>query len=99
MPALRAGRARLEGYEGRLVTALRHQLNLARRRVEAVTRTLAAVGPEATLARGYAIVTTLPDGKIVRDQSQVSRGSDVAVRVARGSFSATVTDNDPPGDS
>jgi exodeoxyribonuclease VII large subunit len=99
LPALRAGRARLEGYEGRLVTALRHQLNLARRRVEAVTRTLAAVGPEATLARGYAIVTTLPDGKIVRDQSQVSRGSDVAVRVARGSFCATVTDNDPPGDS
>ncbi|MDH4030908.1 MAG: exodeoxyribonuclease VII large subunit [Chromatiales bacterium] len=98
VPGLKSARIRLEGCEGRLVTGFRHRLDLARRRVEAVTRTLAAVGPEATLARGYAIVTTLPDGGIVRDQAQVSPGSDVSVQVARGQFSATVKEKDPSAD-
>ena len=49
--------------------------------------------PAATLERGYAIVT-LPEGPIVRDPAQVTRGQDVSVRVAKGRFSARVTDED-----
>ena len=48
-----------------------------------------AVGPKATLSRGYAIVRT-ENGRIVRSVGQVKAGEEVDVQVADGRFPATV---------
>lgn len=80
------------------VEALRHR---ARRcvghAVEAASRDLAhasarmrALSPAATLDRGYALVQRTDDGAVVRDPAQLAVGDALAVRVAAGSFAATV---------
>jgi exodeoxyribonuclease VII large subunit len=51
---------------------------------------LTVLGPQATLERGYGIVRRSSDDSIVRDPAEVSAGSRLRVRVARGEFPATV---------
>jgi exodeoxyribonuclease VII large subunit len=53
---------------------------------------LAVLGPQATLERGYGIVRRDADGSIVRDPEEVSAGSRLRIRVARGEFPATADD-------
>ena len=50
---------------------------------------LDAMSPLKVLGRGYAIATT-PEGRAVRDATEVAPGDAVHVRVARGSFEAEV---------
>jgi exodeoxyribonuclease VII large subunit len=50
---------------------------------------LGVLGPQATLERGYGIVRRTDDGAIVRDPAEVSGGSRLRIRVARGEFPAT----------
>lgn len=58
---------------------------------------LDAMSPLAVLGRGYAIATG-PDGRAVRDASEVSTGQTVRVRVARGALVATVERTETPDD-
>jgi len=51
---------------------------------------LQALNPQAILARGYAVVTTVPEHRIVRDAAQVEVGADVGVRLARGNLDCRV---------
>ena len=53
---------------------------------------LAVLGPQATLERGYGIVRRAADDAIVRDPAEVSGGSRLRIRVARGEFPATADD-------
>ncbi|HET9694835.1 MAG TPA: exodeoxyribonuclease VII large subunit [Steroidobacteraceae bacterium] len=91
-------RLRLGGAERQLPLCMQRRLRQARDRFERATRTLHAVGPLATLERGYAIV--LDAGRhVVTDATAVSRGMQIEARLARGSIRATVTDTLPlPGD-
>lgn len=99
--ATRALRVRLADaavVEERLATALP---NLASRLVGARRAALAeagaaltVLGPQATLQRGYGIVRRASDDAIVRDPSEVSGGSRLRIRVARGEFPATADDPD-----
>jgi exodeoxyribonuclease VII large subunit len=57
-------------------------------RLAAASATLGALGPEATLARGYAIVRRVEDGAIVRDPAQSPPGTALRLRVARGELAA-----------
>jgi exodeoxyribonuclease VII large subunit len=66
------------------------RLGAARGSVEAAGAALGALGPEATLERGYAIVRRRRDGRIVRDPAEAPAGEGVAIRVARGEVAATV---------
>ena len=50
---------------------------------------LTVLGPQATLERGYGIVRRAADDAIVRDPAEVSAGSRLRIRVARGEFPAT----------
>jgi exodeoxyribonuclease VII large subunit len=59
-------------------------------RIESLVRALSHLGPDAVLARGYAIVRRA-DGTVVRDVGVLAPGDPVGVRVARGSAHATVT--------
>ena len=92
-PAVAASRQRLDGLDARLRAVMRHRLDREQTRIDALGKTLAAVGPEATLQRGYAIVTRR-DGDIVRDAGRLAIGESVSVRVAIGAFSADVSEVD-----
>jgi exodeoxyribonuclease VII large subunit len=56
---------------------------------------LDARSPLATLARGYAIVTRLPDGVILRDPDQAPPGTRIAARLAAGTLHARVEAPEP----
>ena len=89
-----------------LVRALGRRMTLAAARVAEVRRerlTLAVQGlqarsPLATLARGYAIVTRLPDGLILRDAAQAPAGTQVRARVADGELICRVEEDRRIGD-
>ncbi len=91
--ALRVASARLLAEQRRAVT-----LQLAREsaRLAALGRALNAISPLATLRRGYAIVLDA-DGRSVRSAATLSRGQEVAVRLADGERRLRVLD-DPAGD-
>lgn len=61
-----------------------------RLKLASAERALRAVGPEATLARGYAIVTDA-HAQVVRDSASVTAGDNIHVRLAAGAVDATVT--------
>ncbi len=56
-------------------------------------RALQATSPLATLERGYAVVTRLPDGRVLRDAADAPAGTDIEARFARGRLRARVTRN------
>lgn len=56
-----------------------------RDRIEHLRRQARMLSPQATLDRGYALVTD-PDGQIITDQDQVAVDDLLRVRVARGDF-------------
>ena len=51
---------------------------------------LTALGPQATLERGYAIVRRRADARILRDPSDARPGTALAIRLAQGDLAATV---------
>ena len=58
-------------------------------RLRALARSLEAVSPLATVARGYALVTK-EDGTLVRSVAQVQHGDKVQARLADGTLELTV---------
>jgi exodeoxyribonuclease VII large subunit len=74
----------------RLGPVLGTQLTSRRVALERSSAALAALGPQATLDRGYAIVRRRSDGAIVRGPGQAPAGERLAVRVAQGEIAATV---------
>ena len=83
-------RARLERAVGVLPLLVRGRLARASSRVAAAGAALGALGPQATLDRGYAIVRRGDDGAILRDPASVAPGDPLAIRVARGEVAARV---------
>jgi len=90
-PALRlaALRMRLDAASRNLGRAVRDRLAARRQQIELAARSLNAVSPLATLDRGYAIVADA-SGKVLVDPSNLHPGDRVAVRLARGRFTAEV---------
>jgi exodeoxyribonuclease VII large subunit len=90
MERLLAGdEGRLEQLGDRLPRPVTSRLARDRAAIDGAAGTLAALGPWATLERGYAIVRDR-SGSIVRDASAVSPGDPIDVRLARGSVDARV---------
>src|SRR5215212_3723396 len=94
--ATRAVRVRLataSTTEERLAEALPNLASrlLGQRRAQLAeaAAALSVLGPQATLERGYAIVRRAADETIIRDPAEVTPGSRLRVRVARGEFPAT----------
>jgi exodeoxyribonuclease VII large subunit len=100
--ALRAEIARRAEAERRyaaiLAPSLAARLGMARVALERGSGALVALGPQATLDRGYAIVRRRSDGAVVRSPSHAPAGERLAVRVAQGEIEATV-DRDSVRDS
>lgn len=91
-PRLRIAAVRERWQRGRedLHRTLGLTLDRLVRRVSLAERALRSLSPIATLKRGYAIVSRVDDGTLLRDAATVQRGAGIAVRLARGHFTATV---------
>jgi exodeoxyribonuclease VII large subunit len=81
-------RERLSLLHERLQRAPRLQLERRRGRLDVLAGRLAALSPQATLERGYAIVRA--GAEVVRATDALTPGGEVAVELARGSFDARV---------
>jgi exodeoxyribonuclease VII large subunit len=81
-------RTQLDRQE-RLRDLVDRRVVLARASLDSAVASLVALGPQATLERGYAIVRRTPDGRIVRDPAEAPPGTRLSVRVARGEIPAT----------
>jgi exodeoxyribonuclease VII large subunit len=91
LPArLRRDRERLDRAAGLLPILSARRVATARAGLAASAAALGALGPQATLDRGYAIVRRASDERIVRDPIEAPAGSRLRVRVARGDLDATV---------
>jgi exodeoxyribonuclease VII large subunit len=83
-------RRRHEGLDARLQRAINEYMSRRSHRVDLAERTLKTAGPEATLARGFAVVTRA-DGTLVTDARSVSPGEEIDARLASGHLRAKVT--------
>jgi len=88
-PRLAADRRRLEACHARAVETIR--LRLARRRnaLDQLAAKLSQLSPLAILDRGYAIVSNASG--IVTDSAAAPAGTDIQVRLAKGSLEAVVS--------
>lgn len=80
----------LTDVRGRLLRSQRDRMARAQNRINALALNLAHLGPQAVLARGYAIVSA-SDATIVQDAMQLAPGDDVTLTFARGRAGARVT--------
>ncbi len=87
---------RLERASARLPTLVGTRLAASRAALATADAGLAALGPQATLERGYAIVRRAVDGQIVRSPAEAPAGERLAVRVAAGGIAAL---SEGPADS
>lgn len=87
---LAGSRQQVDGLVERLEQAIGRHLERRRSRLEMAHARLNAVGPLATLSRGYAVVRREDDGRVVRSVGDVAAGDRLRVRVADGSFDAAV---------
>jgi exodeoxyribonuclease VII large subunit len=89
--------------EARLAARLRPlgeaRLGAARGGLERSFAALAALAPQATLDRGYAIVKRRSDGRILRQAGEAPLGEKLAVRLARGELGAVVDEPGGAGES
>ena len=80
---LRRGLARLARLRRDLDRAAQHALKARRDQLGGLERTLAAVGPEGTIARGYAVLRG-PDDAVVTRVGQVETGDPVSAQLSDG---------------
>jgi len=82
-------RQRVDELSRRLDARIRQLLALHREKLNGALRHLAALDPEATLARGYAIVREEESGRVVRWRAQAAGHKRMRIRVSDGEFGAT----------
>jgi exodeoxyribonuclease VII large subunit len=75
----------------RLLGSFGAQLNALEQRLALAGRTLDAVSPLATLGRGFAVVSRVDDGALLRDAAQAPAGTEIEARLSKGRLRATVS--------
>ena len=74
----------------RIRTALMHRLKLNQQQLIAISQTLHAVSPLATLNRGYALVTRSNADQLITSSKQVNIGDVIKTRLANGHIISNV---------
>jgi exodeoxyribonuclease VII large subunit len=92
---LATARERWRTAQADLRRALLRLFERTEQRLQLADRALTSLSPLATLQRGYAIVAD-SDGNLLTDSASTKPGATLAVRLARGSLTATVKKIDPP---
>ena len=85
---LRLAREATGRAAARLDPVVLGRLRAGRAGLQTASVALAALGPQATLERGYAIVRRAEDGALVREPAEAPPGTGLAVRLARGAMAA-----------
>jgi exodeoxyribonuclease VII large subunit len=75
----------------RLAATIATTLAAREQRLALASRTLDAVSPLATLGRGFAVVSRVEDGALLRDAAQAPPGTEIEARLSKGSLRARVT--------
>jgi exodeoxyribonuclease VII large subunit len=91
---LRVLRERLAALQTRPQAAVARQLQREALKLRGLARSLEAISPLATVARGYALITG-EDGALVRSVRQVGAGQQVQARLGDGSLHLRVEDITP----
>ncbi|PAK93925.1 exodeoxyribonuclease VII large subunit [Stenotrophomonas rhizophila] len=89
---LDALKQRLLRVQPRAEAAMARQLQRDTLRLRALARSMEAVSPLATVARGYAILTREQDGRLVRSPLDVSPGDTLKAQVQDGVIDVVVKD-------
>ena len=87
-------RTKCSGLEKQLQNNLVRSLQAWKKQLDYLSHSLKTVGPQATLERGYAIVTD-EDENIVRRADQLRENSVISTRFPRGRVQSTVNRIDP----
>jgi exodeoxyribonuclease VII large subunit len=86
---IQSDRQHLDNLGRHLDAGMAHRLALQTSHLQSLDKRLAALNPHQILQRGYALVTRLKDGELIRKTSQ-ARGA-IRIRVSDGEFDANVT--------
>ena len=78
----------------RLTTALQHRLQRQRLVLNNLSQRLAALNPNAVLARGYALVQN-EEGRVIRSVSQTYPGQSLQITLSDGAFKAKKLAEEP----
>ena len=81
---------RLDELDQRLRYAMQQRLRHLQEQIGTLSHRLHTVSPLATLQRGYAIVSDLNTGTILREASTAKPGQDVRIKLGQGELSAEV---------
>ncbi len=73
-----------------LERGMRDAVGERRRRLELASNSLAAMSPEAVMARGFAIVRRAGGGPALRDAASLAEGEELSLRFARGGAAVRV---------
>jgi exodeoxyribonuclease VII large subunit len=84
--AIEGQRIQLDALRERMAAARQHMIDLRRLQLDGLRGALNALGPQATLARGYAIV--LREGVVVKHAADVQAGDALTLRVSDGDIAA-----------
>ncbi|OPY92252.1 MAG: Exodeoxyribonuclease 7 large subunit [Syntrophaceae bacterium PtaU1.Bin231] len=84
------GRIALEQRKRNMVSEILRFVERNRNTADGLTALLQSLSPLAVLNRGYAIVRTVPGGRIVRRPADARCGEDVDMKLASGGLRATV---------
>jgi exodeoxyribonuclease VII large subunit len=90
--SVESNQQRLDSLQIRLDTAVSTTINQLRNRLALAQTSLTAVSPDATLARGYAIVRG-ENGRIIRSTQSVTSGDPLTIQVTDGTISAEAKAN------
>lgn len=63
-----------------------HKLNLLRLGVESLDRNLESLNPDAVLERGYSVVTSVANGKVISAYNQVDKGEEISIKLHVGNL-------------
>ena len=88
LAVLAADRRAADSLGARLAGLVDARIRRERAHLGAASATLGALGPDATLARGYAIVRRAADGEIVRAPNAAPAGTRLRLRLSRGELAA-----------
>ena len=77
-----------------LLKALKLEIERKSTVLAEIVATLQAVSPLSVLSRGYSIITTEPDGKILSSSNQVEIGQTISAILSKGSIKAEIKSKD-----
>ena len=81
----------LDNMRKSMITGIHRQVDTLRVRLAGRAALLESLSPLSVLARGYAIVRTIPEGRVISDARELTTGDLVGINVAKGRFDAVVS--------